>query len=73
MHRRKALHPDVLEQANDRQLALLIEERVVGENGEVDLQAQEIRMEVMTSPCLMPLTTSMPLVTWPKTVWTPSR
>lgn len=38
MDRRKAGHPDVLEEAQHRELALLIDQRVVGEDGEIEMQ-----------------------------------
>jgi hypothetical protein len=38
MDRRKCRHPDVLKQPQDRQLALLVDEGVVGEDGEVEDQ-----------------------------------
>jgi hypothetical protein len=38
MHRREALDPDMLEDAQHAQLAVLVDQRVVGEDREVDLQ-----------------------------------
>jgi hypothetical protein len=34
----KLAHPHVLKDAENRELALLIDERVIGEDGEIDLQ-----------------------------------
>ncbi len=39
VHRRELLHPDVLEDAQHRQLAGLIDNRVVGDDGEVEVHA----------------------------------
>jgi hypothetical protein len=41
--------PDVLEHAQDGELPLLVDERVIGENGEVEAQAQLTRIDSMTS------------------------
>jgi len=38
VHCRKPAHPHMPENAEHRQLALLVEEGVVGKNGEVDVQ-----------------------------------
>ena len=72
-HRREARQPDVLEDAEDAELALLVDEGVVGDECEVEMQCQATRMEVITSFCLMLLTTSIPWRTWPNTVCTLSR
>ena len=37
MHRRELLHPDVLEDAEDGNLPRLIDQRVVSDNGEVEM------------------------------------
>ena len=70
---RELRHPDVLKQAKDGQLALLIDQGVVGEDREVEQQAQLTRIEVISSFFRIAFTTSMPEVTWPNTVCTPSR
>ena len=72
-HRGEVDQPYMLEDAEDAELALLIDEGVVGDEREVEVQGQATRMEVITSFCLMPFTTSIPCRTWPKTVWTRSR
>jgi hypothetical protein len=38
MDRRKLRDPDVLEQSQHRQLALLVDQGVVGEDGEIEVQ-----------------------------------
>jgi hypothetical protein len=38
MHRRKFGYPDVLKQPHDRELALLIDQGVISQNGEVEMQ-----------------------------------
>lgn len=73
MHGGKLVDPDVLENAQHGQLAVLVDQGVVGDDSQVDVQGQATRIVVTTSPWRMALTTSMPEVTWPKTVWTPSR
>jgi hypothetical protein len=50
----------VLENAEDAELALLVDEGVVGDEREVEMQGQATRIEVITSFCLMLLTTSIP-------------
>ena len=55
-HRREAGEPDVLEDAEDAEFALLVDEGVVGD----EMQGQATRIEVMTSFCLMLFTTSIP-------------
>jgi len=67
----KLLHPDVLEHPQDGDLPGLVDEGVVGDDGEVEVQ--RTRMDVTWSFCLMAETTSIPFVTCPNTVWTPSR
>jgi hypothetical protein len=57
---RKAREPDVLKYAEDAQLALLVDEGVVGDEREVEMQGQATRIEVITSFCLTLLTTSIP-------------
>ncbi len=37
VHRRELLHPDVLEDAEDRHLPRLIDQRVIGDDGEVEV------------------------------------
>ena len=49
--------------AEHGQLALLVEQGVVAQHGEVDARVQLTRIELITSPCLIALTTSMPLFT----------
>ena len=56
----KAREPHVLEYAEDAELALLVDEGVVSDEREVEMQGQATRIEVITSFCLMLLTTSMP-------------
>jgi hypothetical protein len=63
MHRRERRNPDVLEQAEDRELALLVDEGVIGENREVENQGQDTRMDVTRSPLRIAPTTSIPWVT----------
>jgi hypothetical protein len=70
---REAGKPDVLEDAENAELSLLIDEGVVGDEREVEMQGQATRIELMTSFCLMLLTTSIPCRTWPNTVCTRSR
>ena len=50
----------MLKHPQHAELALLIDQGIVGDDGEVEMQAQATRMEVMTSFCLMLLTTSIP-------------
>jgi hypothetical protein len=38
MHRREAGHPDVLEQPQHGQLALLVNQRVIGQDREIEIQ-----------------------------------
>ena len=73
MHGRKLLHGDVPPDAQHGELALLIEQRVIAEQRQIDPRSQLTRIELTTSPCRIALTTSIPPVTWPKTVWTRSR
>src|SRR5438093_10663748 len=73
MHRREGRHPDVLEDAQHGQLPVLVDQRVIGEDREVDLHAHATRSDVMRSSCRIALTTSMPSITWPKTVCLRSR
>ena len=40
MHRRKPRYPDVLEQTQDGELALLVDQGIVGENREVENQVR---------------------------------
>jgi hypothetical protein len=70
---RETGEPDVLEDAENAELSLLIDEGVIGDEREVEMQGQATRIELMTSFCLMLLTTSIPCRTWPNTVWTRSR
>ena len=70
---REAGEPDVLEDAKNAELSLLIDEGVIGDEREVEMQGQATRIELMTSFCLMLLTTSIPCRTWPNTVWIRSR
>ena len=65
MHGRELWHPDVLEQPQHGELALLVDQGVVGENREIEEQGQATRMEVITSFFRMAFTTSMP--------WSPGR
>lgn len=58
VHRREARHPDVLKQPKDRELALLIDQRVIREDREIELQTQLTRTELITSPWRIALTTS---------------
>ena len=69
----KAADPYMLKDAEDRELTLLIDQGVVGEDCEIDLQAQETRIEVTTSLRSIRFTTSIPCVTCPNTVCSPSR
>jgi hypothetical protein len=39
-HRRKAGEPDVLENAQNAELALLVDQRVIGDEGEVEMQVR---------------------------------
>jgi hypothetical protein len=71
--RRETGEPDVLEDAENAELTLLIDEGVVGDECEVEMQGQATRIEVMTSFCLMLLTTSIPCRICPNTVCTRSR
>jgi len=64
---------DLTPDAQHGELPVLIHHGVVGEDCKIDERTQLTRIEVMTSPCLIALTTSIPLVTCPKTVCTPSR
>ena len=64
---------DLTPDAQHGKFPVLIHHRVVGEHRKIDERTQLTRIEVMTSPCLIALTTSIPLVTYPKTVCTPSR
>jgi hypothetical protein len=73
MHRGEIGDPDVLEDPQDGELPLLVDEGVVGENREVESQAQLTRIDSMTSFFWIRFTISSPLVTCPNTVWTPSR
>ena len=59
-NRREAREPHVLEYAEDAELALLVYEGVVGDERKVEMQGQATRIEVITSFCLMLLTTSIP-------------
>jgi hypothetical protein len=69
----KPTYPNVLEDAENRELTLLIDQGVVGDDCEVDLQIQATRIEVTTSLRSIRFTTSIPCVTCPKTVCSPSR
>ncbi len=71
--RGEASHPHVLEDAKDRELALLIDQGVISQDREIDLQGQATRIEVTTSFRSIRSTTSIPCVTWPNTVCSPSR
>jgi hypothetical protein len=73
MHGGELRDPDVLEEAEDRELAVLVDQRVIREDREIEQQGQATRMDVMRSFLRIALTTSMPLVTCPKTVCTLSR
>lgn len=53
MHRGEPLDPDPLEDAQHGQLARLVDQRVVADQGEVDDHASVTRTELMTSPCLI--------------------
>ena len=66
-------HPDVLKDAQDAELALLIDQGIVGEDREVDLHRHETRIELITSSLRIALTTSIPSVTCPNTVCLRSR
>ena len=50
----------MLEHAQHAELALLVDQGVVGDEREIEVQAQETRMELITSFCLILFTTSMP-------------
>src|ERR1041384_7055610 len=73
VHRRKGRDPHVLEHAQHRELAVLIDQRVIGEDREIDLHAHATRIDVMRSSLRISLTTSMPAVTCPNTVCLRSR
>ena len=68
MDARKLPDHQVPPDPQDGELAVLIDQGIVGEGREFDAQGQLTRIEVMTSPCLIALTTSIPSVTFPKTV-----
>jgi hypothetical protein len=63
MHRRELLYRDMAPDAEHGKLATLVEQGVIAEQREIATQRQLTRMERTTSPCLIALTTSMPLVT----------
>ena len=73
MDRGEVGHPDVLEDAQHGELALLVDQGVVGEDREVEPKGHATRIDSMTSFFWIALTMSRPVVTWPKTVWTRSR
>jgi hypothetical protein len=41
----------MLKHAQDAELSLLVYQRVVGDNGEIEVQTQETRIDVITSFC----------------------
>ena len=60
----KAGHPDVLKDAEHRQLALLVDQGIIREDCEIDLhRVQATRIDVIRSFALIELTTFMPVVT----------
>lgn len=63
MHRGKLTNHDLPPDAQHGEFPLLVDQGVVGENGKIDERTQLTRMEVITSPCRMEFTTSIPLVT----------
>src|SRR4029077_12628866 len=71
MHGREMLHPDMLEDAQHRDFPGLVHQGIVGDDREVDVHWTLI--ELTLSFCLILFTTSIPFVTCPKTVCTPSR
>ncbi len=73
MHGWKLLDGNVSPDAEHGEFPLLVNERIVAEEGESDLRTQLTRMVRTTSPCCMAFTTFMPCVTCPKTVCTRSR
>jgi hypothetical protein len=73
VHGRELLYRNMAPDAQHGELAPLVQEGVIAEQREVDARTQLTRTVRTTSPCLMALTTSIPLVTWPNAVCTPSR
>lgn len=63
MNRRELLHRDVPPDAEHGEFPLLIEERVIAEECQIDSRGQLTRIELTTSPCRIALTTSIPPVT----------
>ena len=51
MDRREALDPDAVEDPQHRQLAVLVDDRVVADQRELDVHTSDTRMLVRTSPC----------------------
>ena len=73
VHRRELTHHDLPPDAQHGEFPVLVHQGVVGKNRKIDERTQLTRMEMITSPCLIVFTTSIPLVTCPNTVCTPSR
>src|SRR4029077_19137500 len=51
VHRRELLHPDVLEDAQHRELAGLIDDRVVGDDGEVEMHGFSFERTALKPGC----------------------
>ena len=68
IHRGKVGQPDVLEHAEHAELALLIDQGVVGDDREIEMQGSANSNRRDDVVCLILFTTSMPCVTWPNTV-----
>ena len=63
VHRRELLYGDVPPDPEHRELAALVEQGIVAKEGEVDARTQLTRIVRTTSPCLIALTMSIPVVT----------